>query len=396
MAKKNKKKKRFGGAFNKVESSKERGGGFGYLKLQGASLFKPSPKQKIVMNMLCYIVTDPNHADKIEEDNFACVGEPWWKRPFRVHRDVGPDNEKVICLKVFGKKCPICEEQDKLRKKDGDHFDEIKALYPQDRTLYVLKPTSGHGDMEEKPYVWDQSDYKFLKPLKEEVADDEEFEDFFDPAGEHSVKVKFKQGTFGQFKFADVSGVDIVEREEEIDEGEYKKMPNLDEMLKELTYDEVKNKYFGMEDEVEATSGKRKKKGEKAPKEDKKKDKKKGKKKKEGKQPTTLELVQECDTVEDLIDVVNEYPSTFDKKTVKKLKKIEKLKKLKVAIIEVIEKSSTPNEDDLPFNKTASSKKEGKDEGKKCPSGYKFGKDTDKFEECSDCELWKKCKKAKK
>lgn len=31
-----------------------------------------------------------------------------------------------------------------------------------------------------------------------------------------------------------------------------------------------------------------------------------------------------------------------------------------------------------------------------CPSGHKFGKDTDKYDDCDDCELWNECYAKKK
>ena len=32
----------------------------------------------------------------------------------------------------------------------------------------------------------------------------------------------------------------------------------------------------------------------------------------------------------------------------------------------------------------------------RCPEGYKFGVDTEKYDECADCDIWDECLEAKR
>ena len=52
--------------------------------------------------------------------------------------------------------------------------------------------------------------------------------------------------------------------------------------------------------------------------------------------------------------------------------------------------TATPSKQPVPA-KTGKKVKE-----LECPSDYEFGKDTDKFDDCEDCEIWNECMTAKK
>lgn len=331
MAKKTKKSRK-GRVRKNVDKQNK---GFGYLNLNGANLFKPKPG-KVILNFMSYIVTDNNHPDLDKEEEIAVVGEPWFKRPFLVHKNLGPQGrDSILCPRSFGKKCPICEEQAKMREEGADK-DSIKALYPQRRTLFLVVPTNNDDYEKEEVGVWDVSDYKLWEPLCEEMDEDGDYEDFIESDCKYSPEIRFKDSEFNDNKFVDVNKIDFKKRKLQFEESEFVDMPNLDKMLKEPSYEEVRNLFFGIEED-EDDKPKKKRKKKKVEEEEPEQKKKTGK-------------TSEKDT-----------SSGSGKKRKKKADKEEEPK--------------------------------GKKKNK-CPHGHKFGKDHGDFDDCAECKLYKKCGKA--
>ena len=71
----------------------------------------------------------------------------------KVHNNVGPKNQRYLCLKMLGKKCPVCEEE-ALAKKAGDK-EEAKEL--EAKTRYVSWVLDRDGDDPQKTLLWDAS-----------------------------------------------------------------------------------------------------------------------------------------------------------------------------------------------------------------------------------------------
>lgn len=325
------KKSKFKGKVRKNIEGKKKSN-FDYLKTGNTPMYSPV-EGRATLNMLSYIVKDKNHMDADPENEIATVGEYWYKKPFLVHKSVGIKNLNFICPRTFGKPCPMCEEQQRMRD-DGASKEEIKTLYPQQRSLYIVDDTS-NKEMKEDAYVWDVSDWKFYKPLEEEMEEDEKYEDFIDPEGKHSVRVRFKKDKFNDKEFIDVKKVDFVKRKSQFEENQFDSTPNLDKMLIETPYDVIRDTYFGVEDEETGDSKKKKK----------SKDKKKKEKEAEP-------------------------------------KKKDKDKK---------EKSKDKKKDQGKSGGTQSS---GSTKKLKCPHKHKFGKDHGDFDDCAECKLYKKCGKA--
>ena len=126
------KKKRKGNFRNKIRRDVERqetaSSSYGYLNLpSGVSVFNPEPGSRVKMDIIPYEVTDTNHPDKFEDEQIAVAGDLWYKRPFKIHRNVGSGNDSVVCPTSFGKKCPLCEYRAK-RLKEGAPKEEIEEL----------------------------------------------------------------------------------------------------------------------------------------------------------------------------------------------------------------------------------------------------------------------------
>ena len=445
-------------------ASQKEGGSYGYLKLpQGISLFKPEAESKVTVDFMCYKVTSKKHMDRDEELGLAIPGSIWYKRPFKTHDNVGAKNDKVVCLQTFGKKCPICEYAEEERKRGADS-DTLKDLRPKNRSLYVVIPLDSKK-FEKKMYLFDISDHIFQKMLNAELKEDEENMDFPDPENGKSVKLRFVEDTFNGRTFAKLNRIDFVERDKQYKESVVDTVPNLDECLQELSYDELKKKYFeiGAEEEEEEeeekpkgkTSGKAKAKPEPEPEE-------------EEEQPEEDDFsvaIENADDVDDLIalakqlDVFDDYIKELKgikqlkklkarmteileesaeateeeaaeevsledaiadaddidtlleiaadnsefKSSLKELKKITQLKKLRARMLEILEpeeeeqaeEEEEEEEPKKPTSKASSGKQASSTSGDKCPSGFKFGKDFNRHDECEECPIWKDCKKAK-
>ncbi len=78
------------------------GKGSNYLRPpEGLATFKPEAK-KYRLDFMPYVVGKGNPV--------ASEGDEFYERKFFVHKNVGPDEDWVICpAKTFKKPCPICE-----------------------------------------------------------------------------------------------------------------------------------------------------------------------------------------------------------------------------------------------------------------------------------------------
>jgi hypothetical protein len=145
---------------------------------RGVNIFKEEAGGRIALDFLPYIVEDSHHPDRDEEREIAIEGTLWYRRPYKLHRAIGVTNVSIICPLSIGRKCPICEHRAALLEKGAKWQDpEIKAMRPSDRNLYYVIP-KGHTKFEEKPYLWDMSQFLFQEALNNELEENEEFGDF--------------------------------------------------------------------------------------------------------------------------------------------------------------------------------------------------------------------------
>lgn len=244
---------------------------YGYLKLPGnVSIFSAPPGEKVKMDILAYEVTNPKHLDRDEDSDIAVPGTPWYRVPFFTHRNVGANNDAVVCLKTFGEKCPICEEKARLEKDGGDEED-IKALKSSARNLYCIIPydvEKGSGEV----HIWDMSQYLFQNLLNEELEEDENNADFPDLEEGKSLKVRFDSKSFAGNTFAEASRIDFLPRKKPIPEKLINLIPKMDDLLVVHSYEKLEQMLFELPETDEEVAPKKEKKAKKE---------KKGKKKEE-------------------------------------------------------------------------------------------------------------------
>lgn len=245
MAKKVAKKKgRFSGKIkNAIERKAARRSNFGYLKLpKGISLFKEE-EGKVKLDIIPYIVSSNNHPDK---ESGAEKGEQWFCLPFKIHRNIGSDNDKVVCPTTFGKKCPICEYRAKLLRSGNAKKEETDALRPSNRVLYNVIPID-HKKLDAVPHLWDVSEYAFQDLLDNEINENEQYEDFADIEIGNTLQIRFTEEKVGKNAFCKANRIDFLERDEQYDESILKKVADLDETLIVLSYEELEQKFLEME-----------------------------------------------------------------------------------------------------------------------------------------------------
>lgn len=368
----------FKGKTTKDLESRKKGSNYGYLIIpKGVDVFTAEPDTKVDMDIMPYLVTDKNHPNKNVEEGIAVKNSYWYKRPFKTHRGVGANNDTFVCPTTFGKKCPICEYRDKLRKEGGDD-EEIKQTRTSDRNLYAIIVKNNKKIDGQKVHLFDFSDYLFQEKFEEQLGDDEKFQIFPNLDDGYTVRVRFAEDSFGGNKFANPSRFDFVDRKEQYEDSILDEIPNLDECLTLLSYDELRAKFF------ETTS-------DEDDEEDEKPKKKSNKQESKKKKPVKPEIEDE---EEDEDEEEEEEPVRKGKKSIKPEPEEEEEEDED----EEEDEEEEEEEEVKPVRKrkpeTKSNDKNGKDP--KCPSGHVFGKDTDKFDDCEDCELWNKCYAKKK
>lgn len=332
--------------------------GRGYLNLpKGIKLLKlPEDIRTFTVDFLPYKVTSGKHPERNEENGIATQNSLWYRLPYRVHQNVGANKERLVCPQTFGHRCPICEYQLK-RIRAGANKEEFKLLYPQERSMYVVVPL--HKDYDEAPYIWDMADFLFQDTLIADLEINEENEDFFTLDNGKTTELKLKWKEIGKTIFPEIVSLTFKDREQ-YDERIMKEVPQLDEVLKILPFEEIESKFFEIDTD------------------------------KQGGELHDEEVEEE------------ESPRPFHRKKVEdepskstsvelpvssRRKHIEEVEKVIDESVEETIKEEKP---------TPRMRRETKEEKKpltkdRCPYGHKFGVDTDAYDDCNTCEIWDDC-----
>lgn len=323
-----------GKVISSAQKTKNAGASYGYLTLpKGVKVFNVSEGTKVVrLNFLPYEITDPKHPEYDKEREVALPGTLWYRRPFKIHRNVGSTNDAVICLTSIGKKCPICEYQNK-RFREKAEKQELQDLRAKSRSLYVVVPID-FAKHEEVPHIWDMADSLFQDTLLEELLENNENEDFFSLDNGKTAEVKFRWESLGGHPYPEARSISFEERDE-IGEEILEEVPNLDTLLKIMSYDELSKKFFDLDDEEEGTG--------------------------------SLRTVEE-EVEEEPVRTKRHIPPKPEEEEAEEDEVVEE----KPTITRRRTNGVPPTKD-------------------KCPYGHKFGVDTNSFDDCDSCEIWDAC-----
>lgn len=334
---------------------------FTYLTLPKDMEVYTSDPGSVRVDMLPYIVTTDVHPDRDDELEIALKGDPWYKRPFKIHRGIGTDEEAVLCLASIGEKCPICEYRSRLKAEGGDE-DDIKALKPSERNLYYVIPLNSRK-WDDIPYIFDVSAFLFQNLLNDELRDDDSNDNFAHPVDGKTMQIRFAKDSFGGRTYAKASRIDFKERDYVYDwEEDIDTLPSLDEIIERstMTYKELEGMLMNFSDEDPDEF-------DEVPDEEPKRTRK----------PSTRRKPKaEAETTED--DPAEDEPAE------------EKPKRTRTR------KPAAKKDEDKPTRSRTRKPAAKKDKEEECPFDHEFGVDTDEFDDCQDCDLWDACNGANK
>lgn len=334
-----KRKSNFGSKVGRdSERRKTEARSYGYLNLpEKVKVYNPKPGSRARLDIMPYNVTDKRHPDRDEEYEIALVDTLWYKRPFKIHRNVGVNKETVVCPTSVGQRCPICEEQRNLMNQKADKED-IRALRASMRNLYVVVPIDDEK-YDEVPHVMDISNFNFQRLLDDELEEQEDKRIFPDLEEGYTLRIRWDSKRIGDSEpFAEASRIDFKERDEAYDKSILDDVPHLDDLLNVLGYKQLEAKFYEME-------------------------------------PEDIDDPKEN-------DVEHEESLPRKRKTTKRIPKEDP----------TVEKDE--NEDDTPPKRTRSRKEKNDttENQNACPYGHEFGKDNNEYpEDCDRCEVWDDC-----
>jgi len=217
-------------------------GGLDTLQLpEGVELYKPE-KGPVEFDILPYVVSVDNHPE-------VKKGEQWYQRNYLAHRNVGPEEKFLICPRTIGKRCPICEEHQKLKKDPNAEEEVVDSLRAKERELFNVVMKDGDGSV----MILDISTFLFGRKLEEEIREgDEANATFAELSGGKTLKVRWESKSMGTNKFVEAGRIDFVDRED-IDPAALEAVVDLDKAMKILSYEEIDKIFQAGGDEVEET-----------------------------------------------------------------------------------------------------------------------------------------------
>lgn len=235
-----------------AKQQKSRASSFGYLELpKGVSLFKEEPGSRVRLDILPYIVTDERHPDRDDELETAIPGSEWYRRPFKVHGNIGVNRTMIVCPSSIGKKCPVCQHRAKMLSEGASWQDEaVRALRPRDKNLYAVVPL-GQPKYEEVIHIWDISQFLFQDKLNDELEEDDAHSIFPDPEEGLTLRIRFSEETFGKNVFAETSRIDFEERDQPYTQKTLNQVPHLDDLLIIKDYDTIDRMFKEVESQDE-------------------------------------------------------------------------------------------------------------------------------------------------
>jgi hypothetical protein len=333
---------------------RERERSFSYLLMPSDfEVYIPDPG-RIDLDIIPYIVTDENHPDRDDDHGEALVGDPWYCRPFKIHRGIGPDQDTVVCLESVGQKCPVCEYRKQLAAQGDDaNEQELKDLKAKDRMLYYVVPKN--KDWDDDFHIFDISYHNFHNELDAELKEDAAYENFAHPEEGMTLRIRWERSKWGDQKFCKASRIDFVERVDEYTWDEVEDLPSLDDIiLKSLrTYDELERLFMGADGGDDQDDF--------------------------GDPDEKPERTRKRRTRSEKQDEPEEEKPVEEKKTRTRSRSRKP-------------KDETPEEKP----KTRSRSRKPKDDDNECPYGHVFGEDLDKFDDCENCSSWDDCHDANK
>lgn len=171
----------------------------------------------------------------------ADIDQVHYERTYYVHRSVGLTEKSYVCpLRNFNEPCPICEEV-QFATRRGDPKELIDELKPKRRQLWLFKDLN---DADKGIQVFEAGYYKSFGEMLNDALDAMEEDDarrnFFHLEAGMTLKITTKQDSFNGRTFFKVSHIEFLPRNKDYEDSILDEVPCLDDIIKKITYDELK------------------------------------------------------------------------------------------------------------------------------------------------------------
>ena len=217
----------------------------GFLDFQSldkeVTFFKPKEGNRYKIIIIPYVVKSKNHPGV---GDFLDIGDTDYVLDIFMHYKIGAEDQDVICLKNYGKACPICEYDEEL-KADGKEKEHDKIKQKR-RCAYNLLDVSDK-DYKIKLEVFTTSHYLFEKEMVECAMG-------YDEDGEMIYFASIKDGKVVQFRavtgknWTEYKAFQFKNRPKDIDvDALVDEAISFDELIKVYSYDELKAILYGQE-----------------------------------------------------------------------------------------------------------------------------------------------------
>jgi hypothetical protein len=195
--------------------------------------------------------------DKMPDFMRVKEGKPAYYLDIYVHQNIGGGKAWVVCpAKNYGDDCPVCEYINSLVK-DGKEYEDYAEIAPKRRCVYnIINMTT---DKEEKKgiQIWESS-HKYSEKAIQSAAKA--------PRGGGSIPFSHPDKEVGQSisfsvdndTYKTVSGHKLVPREYDISDDILDKAFQLDQIIKILSYKEIKKIFEKYSDDDEKETSKSK------------------------------------------------------------------------------------------------------------------------------------------
>lgn len=328
---------------DRYDSSLSKGSYLDWSKCASGSpkFYKTEKSGEGGIDIIPYYITSNKHPMVVSGK--AKIGQPDYNLDFYIHKNIGAANTSVVCLKkTYGKPCPICEEMEIVKKAKGWDSDECKALNPSRRVIYNVFNAKVDGFT---PLVFDVSHFLFEKEMieKNKVLAQRQgltYLPFAEAVGGYTIFFRTTTEKKGGFETTIFKDFEFEKRTFDITKEMMDQAIDFSALLIVKSYEELKALFYGGSDE---------------------------------------EVIVE--------EISHRNPSREEVRT---------------RIIPPSEEPvhTTPVESQQVRRNLETSIRqnplvESQGSSFTCPSGYMFGRDNDKKNECDNCSIWDKCRAAK-
>lgn len=231
---------------------------------EGLKLFNNKREGIVVLEVVPFKVTENQlkfHNTFPKDIRFSKPGKWYYERTYFHHEQVGPDNAKFTCSYwTFGKRCPICDERTVLKASPKEEDRERSySLRPKERQLFLVRERDEQSwEFKGGVQLWEESNHSFGKQLDtfRKAAPPkkrEAYRNFYNPDVGFTVRAFSEKKSTGDggrsYYLYSIMGFD--ERPEPLPDDTLYHGYDLDAMVREFGYDELKGIFSGIEEDPE-------------------------------------------------------------------------------------------------------------------------------------------------